>query len=69
VLTAWNGGDKINATLSSNVTIDNRGVITRTYTSLKAAAEENSQSRVFGGVSITFHMSGYSMRRLCQGLS
>jgi urocanate hydratase len=52
-LTAWNGGDKINATVSSNVTIDNRGVITRTYTSLKAAAEENSQSRVFGGVCIT----------------
>ena len=50
VLRAWNGGDKINATLSSTVTLDNRGVITRTYTSLKAAAEENSRSRVFGGV-------------------
>jgi len=41
----------ISATLSTNVTLDGRGVITRTYTSLKAAAEENPKSRVFGGVS------------------
>ncbi|KAL2137284.1 hypothetical protein VTI74DRAFT_5015 [Chaetomium olivicolor] len=54
VLRAWNGGDKIDATLSSNVTLDNRGVITRRYTSLKAAAEENSQSRVLGGIHFTF---------------
>ena len=51
VLTAFNGGDKVEFTLSSNATLDNRGVITRTFTSLKAAAEENSKSRVFGGVS------------------
>jgi len=51
VLRAWNKGDRINASLSSNVTLDNRGVITRTFTSLKEAAEENSKSRVFGGVS------------------
>lgn len=55
VLKAWNGGDKINATWSSNVTLDNRGVITRTYTDLKFAAEENSKSRVFGGVSSAPH--------------
>ncbi|KAK4127025.1 acid phosphatase/Vanadium-dependent haloperoxidase, partial [Parathielavia appendiculata] len=49
---AWNGGsDAIDATLSSNVTLDNRGVITRRFTSLKAAAEENARSRIFGGVS------------------
>lgn len=51
VIRIWNGGDKIDATVSSNVTFDNRGVITRTYKSLKEAAEENSKSRVFGGVS------------------
>ncbi|KAK4462958.1 phosphatidic acid phosphatase type 2/haloperoxidase [Cladorrhinum samala] len=54
VLRAWNGGDKINVTWSSNVTLDNRGVITRTYTDLKLAAEENSKSRVFGGIHFTF---------------
>ncbi|KXX79426.1 Vanadium chloroperoxidase [Madurella mycetomatis] len=54
VLTAWNGGDGINATWSSDVTIDDRGVITRTYTSLREAAEENSRSRVFGGIHFTF---------------
>jgi hypothetical protein len=54
VIRAWNGGDKIDATWSSNVTLDNRGVITRRYTSLKFAAEENSRSRVFGGVSNSF---------------
>ncbi|KAK4451377.1 phosphatidic acid phosphatase type 2/haloperoxidase [Podospora aff. communis PSN243] len=54
VLRVWNGGDEIDATWSSNVTIDNRGVITRRFTSLKFAAEENSRSRVFGGVSSCF---------------
>lgn len=54
VLTVWNGGDKIDATWSSNATLDNRGVITRRYTSLKAAAEENSKSRVFGGIHFPF---------------
>jgi hypothetical protein len=47
-----NNNDTIERTTwSSNVTIDNRGVITRAYTSLREAAEENAQSRVFGGVS------------------
>ncbi|GAB1310624.1 Acid phosphatase/Vanadium-dependent haloperoxidase [Madurella fahalii] len=54
VLRAWNGGDAISATWSSNVTVDNRGVITRTYTNLREAAEENSRSRVFGGIHFTF---------------
>lgn len=54
VIAAWNGGDKVNASLSSNVTLDARGVITRTFTSLKEAAKENSRSRVLAGVS-TFH--------------
>jgi hypothetical protein len=45
----------INATtFSSNVTVDGVGVITRTYTSLRAAAEENSSSRVFGGIHFLF---------------
>ena len=51
VLRWYNGGDKINATISSNVTLDNRGVITRTFTNLTEAALQNSASRVFGGVS------------------
>lgn len=52
---AWNGGrDGIDAVLSSNVTLDGRGVITRRYTSLRAAAEENSHSRVLGGIHFTF---------------
>jgi hypothetical protein len=51
IIRAYNKGDTIDATISSNVTLDNRGVITRTYTSLTAAAIENGNSRVFGGVS------------------
>jgi hypothetical protein len=51
VIRAWNKGDIINATLSSNVTIDNVGVITRRITNLTAAAVENGESRVLGGVS------------------
>ncbi|KAH6853995.1 phosphatidic acid phosphatase type 2/haloperoxidase [Chaetomium sp. MPI-CAGE-AT-0009] len=57
VLRAWNDGrDEIpgGVTISSNVTLDARGVITRTYTSLREAAEENSASRVFGGIHFTF---------------
>ncbi|KAK3362457.1 phosphatidic acid phosphatase type 2/haloperoxidase [Lasiosphaeria hispida] len=54
VIRVWNGGDKINATLSSNVTLDARGVITRRYFSLKEAAVENSRSRVFGGIHFTY---------------
>lgn len=52
VLRAWVGGDAVDAVVSSNVTIDGRGVITRRFTSLRAAAEENSKSRVYGGVSL-----------------
>jgi hypothetical protein len=51
VIAAYNGGDKISANLSSNVTVDNRGVITRHITSLAVAAKENGDSRIFGGVS------------------
>jgi hypothetical protein len=61
VIRAWNGGDKVQATFSSNVTLDNRGVLTRTYTSLEAAAKENSRSRVFGGVSCLFTGSGATL--------
>ena len=41
----------ISATLSTNVMLDGRGVIIHMYTSLKAVAEENPKSCVFGGVS------------------
>ena len=51
VIRAWNKGDKVNITLSSNVTVDNIGVITRRITNLTDAAKENGDSRVFGGVS------------------
>jgi hypothetical protein len=55
VIRAYNkGSDTIDATISSNVTLNNRGVITRTYTNLTAAAIENGESRVFGGVSYFF---------------
>lgn len=55
VIRAFNkGSDNINITISSNVTLDNRGVITRTYTNLTAAAIENGDSRVFGGLHFTF---------------
>lgn len=58
VIRAFNkGSDKINITVSSNVTLDNRGVITRRYTNLTAAAIENGDSRVFGGVSSYFGSS------------
>jgi hypothetical protein len=53
VIRAYNGGDIINATISSNVTLNNRGVITRTFTNLTEAALQNAASRVFGGVSAT----------------
>ncbi|TID16480.1 acid phosphatase/Vanadium-dependent haloperoxidase [Venturia nashicola] len=54
VIRAYVKGDKINATVSSNVTLDNRGVITRTYTNLTEASIENGQSRVFGGLHFPF---------------
>jgi len=53
VIRWYNGGDKVSATWSSNVTLDNVGVLTRTITNLTTAAIENGNSRVFGGVSIS----------------
>jgi PAP2 superfamily len=50
-ITHFNDGkDAIDALLSSNVTVDNIGVITRRVKSLKAAAKENGDSRIFGGI-------------------
>jgi hypothetical protein len=54
VIRVWNGGDEINITLSSNVTLDNVGVVTRHITNLTAAAKENGDSRVFGGIHFQF---------------
>ncbi|PGH09412.1 hypothetical protein AJ80_07687 [Polytolypa hystricis UAMH7299] len=54
VIRNFNGGDEVDAYLSSNVTFDSVGVITRHITSLKAAAKENGDSRVFGGIHFQF---------------
>ncbi|KAK3989980.1 phosphatidic acid phosphatase type 2/haloperoxidase [Cladorrhinum sp. PSN332] len=54
VLRAWNRGDTISATWSSNVTLDNQGVITRTYTNISFASEENAWSRIWGGIHFGF---------------
>ncbi|KAK0630251.1 phosphatidic acid phosphatase type 2/haloperoxidase [Bombardia bombarda] len=55
VIRAYNrGSDVINATLSSTVTLDNVGVITRTFTNLTEASLQNAASRVFGGIHFTF---------------
>ena len=50
------GTDKLDppVTISSNVTIDNIGVITRTYTSLDQAARECGDARVFAGFHFNF---------------
>jgi hypothetical protein len=61
VIRAYNGGDSINATISSNVTLYNRGVITRTFTNLTETALQIAASRVFGGVS---SKSGLSLHGL-----
>jgi hypothetical protein len=53
VLKAFNGGDKINVTVSSFVAQQPEQVITRHFTNLSAAAQEISDSRVYGGVRIT----------------
>ncbi|KAL2059837.1 hypothetical protein VTL71DRAFT_9992, partial [Oculimacula yallundae] len=50
VIRAWNGGDKVNVTHSSNVTVDSIGVITRRITSIAAAVKANGDSRIFGGI-------------------
>jgi hypothetical protein len=54
VIRVYNGGDSINATWSSNVTLNSRGVITRTFSNLTEAAIQNGQSRVFGGIHFPF---------------
>jgi hypothetical protein len=59
VIAYFNGGDKVDVRLSSNVTVDNVGVVTRRITSIDAAVRENGDSRVFGGVSCNFHMLLY----------
>lgn len=51
VLKNFNGGDKIEASFSSNVTLDDQGVLTRHFTSIDQAKDENARSRIFGGVS------------------
>jgi hypothetical protein len=53
VLRAFNGGDKTNVTVSSLVTQQPQQAITRHFTNLSAAAQEISNRRVYGGVSIT----------------
>lgn len=53
VLKVFNGGDKIDVTVSSNVTEQPFHVSTRHFTTLSGAAQEISDSRVFGGVSLT----------------
>jgi hypothetical protein len=53
VLKAFNGGDKVNLTISSLVTQPPQKVITRHFTNLSVAAQEIGDSRVYGGVSIT----------------
>jgi len=53
VLRAFNGGDKVNVTVSSLVTQPPQQVITRHFTNLSVAAQEISNSRVYGGVSTT----------------
>lgn len=55
VIANFNGGDKIDVIISSNVTVENVGVITRRYTNLTYANWENGESRVLGGVSSNFN--------------
>ncbi|KAH7115252.1 phosphatidic acid phosphatase type 2/haloperoxidase [Dendryphion nanum] len=55
VIKAWNGGsDSVDVLLSSNVIVDSVGVITRRITNLTAAAYENGDSRIFGGIHFQF---------------
>ncbi|KAG2009445.1 hypothetical protein CC2G_012382 [Coprinopsis cinerea AmutBmut pab1-1] len=50
------GSDNLtpSVTISSNVALDNVGVLSRTFTSLSQAAKENGDSRVFVGVHFQF---------------
>ncbi|KAG8624869.1 hypothetical protein KVT40_006620 [Elsinoe batatas] len=45
VITSYLGTDEVNITVTSNVTIDGIGEVTRTYTSLREATRENGESR------------------------
>jgi hypothetical protein len=55
VIKIWNGNsDVVDINVSSNVTVDNVGVLTRRLTNLTAAAIENGDSRVFGGIHFQF---------------
>jgi hypothetical protein len=49
-----NGGDEVDTWFSSNVTIDNQGVLTRHFTSIDDAAYENARSRIYGGIHFTY---------------
>jgi hypothetical protein len=51
VLRAFNGGDEVDVTISSLVAQSPGLVLTRHFTNLSVAAQEISDSRVFGGVS------------------
>jgi hypothetical protein len=55
ILKAFNGGEKVDVTISSLVTQPPQQVITRHFTNLSAAAQEISDIRVYGGVSITIN--------------
>lgn len=56
IIALYLGTDNLNppVTLSSTVALDNVGVLTRTYSSVKAAADENGISRVYVGVHFGF---------------
>ena len=49
VIKLWNGGDRVDVQLSSNVTAISR-VITRRITNITQAVVDNGDSRVFGGI-------------------
>ena len=51
VIAIWNEGDEIDILQTTNATAVGRGDLTRRYTSIDYAVEENGDSRVFGGVS------------------
>ncbi|KAF4613439.1 hypothetical protein G7Y89_g15448 [Cudoniella acicularis] len=55
VLRAYNNGsDVVDVTISSNVTLDNVGVVSRRVISLSEMAKDVGDSRVFGGIHFNF---------------
>ncbi|OCK73261.1 acid phosphatase/Vanadium-dependent haloperoxidase [Lepidopterella palustris CBS 459.81] len=54
VIRSYIGKDAIDITVSSNVTVDNIGVITRHYSNLTYASSENGDSRIYGGIHFPF---------------